>query len=727
MASKSGTGRLDCKDIDVKDDVDVKDDAGAAGAGVVMDGTSPSYSKAGDTPWDGLSPERVAVRCCSSCQYNPRTPLPLPNDSPASPSTLPPALCPLLLSTLPCPLLPAPSTGTTSEETLSRGNPLAEFLRNQKGNFKDMKEEEFLAKYEAYAREKGLEEAHPDSKQACAVLPSHSAADSKDEEPVAAGAAGAEGGFKNVVLKFTTLSEGCMEAPSFTVGRSGAKIGRDPNNDIVVPSDQRLAPEGHASIEYHRGAFYLHDGGFSFSASVRIGLNHGHTKRWHMDRDVRFSAGNSVIESRGVNADGELELLVIEGPLKATTLVVDKSGATFGRSSENKVCIPDKELSRKHTRIDFDSKSGRYSVNDMGSTNGTYVQLVGPYGGRYKLNLNDHILVGRTGFSINRYDYGLSEEMGYRQSMEDACTIVQHLNIGPLCSQDLTPQSFFGVFDGHGGALASHYLAQHLHVNVAHGLLDEAAGIFQSLGTVPPASLYDQPSSSLPFAALDRIVCQTLKATFLKTDQDFLSSSAHPQHGSTATTALILGRRIYCATVGDSRSMLCRTFAPLVMSDDHKPTRPDESKRIRDAGGFVINNRVMGELAVSRAFGDVDFKKGIQSIIEEEGGGLPPVHRTETEGEEGGGEASNWDQPLIIAEPEIKTATISEQDQFLLLACDGLFDVYSPEDVVAFVKAGMEKHGDAQRCCQALTHDAIRKRNSRDNVSVILIILNKWY
>jgi serine/threonine protein phosphatase PrpC len=48
------------------------------------------------------------------------------------------------------------------------------------------------------------------------------------------------------------------------------------------------------------------------------------------------------------------------------------------------------------------------------------------------------------------------------------------------------------------------------------------------------------------------------------------------------------------------------------MSEDHKPTREDESKRIRDAGGFVINNRVMGELAVSRAFGDVDFKKGLQ-------------------------------------------------------------------------------------------------------------------
>lgn len=50
----------------------------------------------------------------------------------------------------------------------------------------------------------------------------------------------------------------------------------------------------------------------------------------------------------------------------------------------------------------------------------------------------------------------------------------------------------------------------------------------------------------------------------------------------------------------------------MCLSEDHKPGREDEAKRIRDAGGFVINGRVMGELAVSRAFGDVDFKKGLQ-------------------------------------------------------------------------------------------------------------------
>jgi len=155
------------------------------------------------------------------------------------------------------------------------------------------------------------------------------------------------------------------------------------------------------------------------------------------------------------------------------------------------------------------------------------------------------------------------------------------------------------------------------------------------------------------------------------------------------------------------------------MSTDHKPNRPDESERIRSAGGFVFNNRVMGELAVSRAFGDSALKMGITPTLIEQAG-----MTVESGAEEN---IQNWDQPLVIAEPDIEVTTITDEDQFFLLACDGLFDVFTPEDVIAFVRGNMEEHGDAQRCCQNLTYEAIRKRNSRDNVSVILIILNKWF
>eukprot|EP01042_Synura_sphagnicola_P000462 gene462-489_t len=452
--------------------------------------------------------------------------------------------------------------------------------------------------------------------------------------------------------------------------------------------------------------------------------------------------------------------------------------------------------------------------------------------------------------------------MGHRNSMEDSCTIVQDLNIAALNSPHLSPQSFFGVYDGHGGGNASAYLSLNLHVKVAEALtssahqllliidemmtaevemnesgLDDSAkspgrksdtadgdvyvtakkeekdgvsdekvseskvaggdvrrgiqfenedvvedeelgggeGWREVEGSDAPHTVGDEESkggedsnverkesgdskdvvgvkteavreeggggdgeqgektSADPAEdvgtgvgladgrlklAMDTVVIKALKDAFLATDAEFIGTSQFPQNGSTATTALVLGNRLYCANVGDSRTLLCRNFKPVALSQDHKPSRDDEAKRIRDAGGFVINNRVMGELAVSRAFGDAEFKRGIQTVIEEEG-------LTMCEGADGANK--NWDQPLITAEPDVLATTITPNDQFLLLACDGLFDVFTPEEVVTSVRTFLEKHKDVQKCCQHLTKEAIHKRNSRDNVSVILIILHKWF
>ena len=309
-----------------------------------------------------------------------------------------------------------------------------------------------------------------------------------------------------------------------------------------------------------------------------------------------------------MNERGDLKIDIIEGPLKNESRFITKQTAsTVGRSSENAICVPDKELSRRHSKIEFDKDLNRFVVSDYGSTNGTYVQLVGPYGGRLRLNLNDHILVGRTGFSINRYDFGVSEEIGHRQTMEDSCAIVQHLNMSPLCVRDLSPHSFFGVFDGHGGSEASAYLSQNLHINVADGLMKvaddllsvlESASIWNDLEskedekerdkekdkdrerererereglTTISSALQQTGVSDLSTSQvvgvtatgvrgsnalsrnlntmsvkekLDRIVIKALKEAFLKTDNDFLTTSSHPQHGSTATVALILGGSI---------------------------------------------------------------------------------------------------------------------------------------------------------------------------------------
>jgi hypothetical protein len=163
-----------------------------------------------------------------------------------------------------------------------------------------------------------------------------------------------------------------------------------------------LANKGHSFIEHSNGSFYLVDGGYDFSASIRISVG---TKKqeWVCNETTRFSAGNSVFEAKGISDDGCLILDIIEGPLKGERRLIPKKGATLGRSSDNVISIPDRELSRRHSKVEFVQSVGKFCVSDTGSTNGTYMQLVGPYAGKYKLCINDHILVGRTGFSINRY------------------------------------------------------------------------------------------------------------------------------------------------------------------------------------------------------------------------------------------------------------------------------------------------------------------------------------
>lgn len=89
--------------------------------------------------------------------------------------------------------------------------------------------------------------------------------------------------------------------------------------------------------------------------------------------------------------------------------------------------------------------------------------------------------------------------------------------------------------------------------------------------------------------------------------------------GCTANVVLITETEIYCANAGDSRSILkfanvlSRLFFILqqtvALSQDHKPDDPKESNRISAAGGYVVEGRVNGNLNLSRALGDMEYKK----------------------------------------------------------------------------------------------------------------------
>ncbi|KAG9129314.1 hypothetical protein Leryth_015688 [Lithospermum erythrorhizon] len=167
--------------------------------------------------------------------------------------------------------------------------------------------------------------------------------------------------------------------------------------------------------------------------------------------------------------------------------------------------------------------------------------------------------------------------------------------------------------------------------------------------------------------------------------------------GTTALTAMFLGKRLMIANAGDSRAILCRGGVFTQLTEDHRPDSNKEKKRVEESGGFIEDGYLNGELGVTRALGDWFLK-------------YP------------NGEKSS---PLI-SEPDVFEFMLSDDDEFLIIACDGLWDVLSNQEAVNIVRKEMKMHGDPRRCAQELVYQAMR-RDSADNVTVIVVSLTSSY
>jgi len=222
------------------------------------------------------------------------------------------------------------------------------------------------------------------------------------------------------------------------------------------------------------------------------------------------------------------------------------------------------------------------------------------------------------------------------------------------------------VFDGHGGSSAAEYAEAHF-IDVLREQLERTSD-----------------------------VTAALTETFHALDKGFLERAAKDQPtntaGSTAVVALVSPEqgKLWVAHVGDSRAVLCSDGTAKALTSDHRTDRVDEVDRIRAAGGFIVFKRVMGELAVTRALGDLDYKA---------------------------------DKMMVLPTPEIYEHFFTPADEFILLACDGLYDVLSNSDAASFVSAELKKHGDAEKAVAEIVGHSIHTMNSRDNVSAVLITL----
>ena len=168
----------------------------------------------------------------------------------------------------------------------------------------------------------------------------------------------------------------------------------------------------------------------------------------------------------------------------------------------------------------------------------------------------------------------------------------------------------------------------------------------------------------------------------------------------------ITANKIIVANLGDSRCVLCRDNKAVPMSTDHKPAlvgfvrdvdvQQEEKDRICKAGGFVMNNRVNGDLAVSRTLGDFTYK-GNQ--------GLHPTLQS------------------VSCEPDVRIISRDPKDNYVILACDGIWDVFSnPDDMVPVLDNLLMSHETVEAALGGFL-DVCLEKGSKDNMTIMLIPL----
>jgi len=228
--------------------------------------------------------------------------------------------------------------------------------------------------------------------------------------------------------------------------------------------------------------------------------------------------------------------------------------------------------------------------------------------------------------------------------------------------------SFFGIFDGHGGTRASFTAKTHM------------TKIFESY----------------PFCLQEPVTA--VKQTYQKTEEKYLE--LYPRNnGFEGTTAVVVilaknRNRVIVANTGDSRCIVFGKGQVRFQTIDHKPSLPSEYDRINNLGGRVgyelddsprvFGRNGLGGLALSRAIGDTFY------------GEMVPV------------------------DPDVTEFNLNSEDEYIVLASDGVWDVMTSFDVCDLISMLMEKGVGAQKACDILVQRAL-VLGSSDNVTAIVV------
>ncbi|KAL6524206.1 hypothetical protein OROMI_031301 [Orobanche minor] len=312
----------------------------------------------------------------------------------------------------------------------------------------------------------------------------------------------------------------------------------------------------------------------------------------------------------------------------------------------------------------------------------------------------------------HRLRFGLSSMQGWRATMEDAHAAIPELD---------SSTSFFGVYDGHGGKVVAKFCAKYLHQQV----LKHEAYIAGDIGTSVQKAFFrmdEMMRGQRGWRELAVLGDKINKFTGMiegliwspkggdKNDQvdDWgfeegpHSDFSGPTSGCTACVAIVRENQLVVANAGDSRCVISRNGQAFNLSRDHKPDLEVERDRIIKAGGFIHVGRVNGSLNLARAIGDMEFKQNKYLPAEKQ---------------------------IVTANPDINIVELCDDDEFIVLACDGIWDCMSSQQLVDFIREQLKSESKLSLVCEKVLDRCLAPSTAGgegcDNMTMILVQFKK--
>jgi serine/threonine protein phosphatase PrpC len=176
--------------------------------------------------------------------------------------------------------------------------------------------------------------------------------------------------------------------------------------------------------------------------------------------------------------------------------------------------------------------------------------------------------------------------------------------------------------------------------------------------------------------------------------------------GTTANIMLIKNNYLYLANVGDSMAVLFKNGQAVRLNQEHKTTLPSEFSRISKSGAKIIHNRIDGRLNLTRAIGkyifyiinigDLNFKRNANLKFYEQ---------------------------AVTAYPEITKMKITKDFDFIIMACDGVWDCVEVQKLCEHISIKLKSKVKISTIIGELMDQIISKTNNSKNILIILIYL----